>query len=124
MKRILTFLLAGLAVQATIVPSISLDELIDRSEVIAHGRVTRSWCAWDTAHKYIWTHNQIEVLDWMRGSGARQVIASEPGGELDGLGMKLSGALEYAVGEETIVFLYRTPIGFLRATGYGQGKYT
>jgi hypothetical protein len=38
--------------------------------------------------------------------------------------MRFAGALDYAVGEETIVFLYRTPIGFLRATGYGQGKYT
>jgi hypothetical protein len=28
------------------------------------------------------------------------------------------------MGEEAVVFLYRTPIGYLRATGYGQGKYT
>ena len=37
--------------------------------------------------------------------------------------MRFSGALEYSVGEEAIVFLYRTPIGYLRATGSGQGKY-
>jgi len=38
--------------------------------------------------------------------------------------MRISGAPDYAVGEEAIVFLYRTPIGYLRATGYGQGKFT
>jgi hypothetical protein len=38
--------------------------------------------------------------------------------------MTISGALDYALGEEAIVFLYRTPVGYLRATGYGQGKYT
>jgi hypothetical protein len=38
--------------------------------------------------------------------------------------MRISGAPDYAAGEELIVFLYRTPIGYLRATGYGQGKYT
>ena len=43
---------------------------------------------------------------------------------MDGLTMSISGALDYAVGEEAVVFLYRTPIGYLRATGYGQGKYT
>jgi hypothetical protein len=52
------------------------------------------------------------------------VVVSEPGGSLDGVSMSISGTPDYAVGEEAIVFLYRTPIGYLRATGYGQGKYT
>ena len=108
----------------TTVPSVGLEELIDQSEAIVHGRVVRSWAAWDGAHKYIWTHHLIAVIDAVRGAGAGYVVASEPGGQLDGVGMRFSGALEYALGEETIVFLYRTPIGFLRATGYGQGKYT
>jgi hypothetical protein len=124
MKRSLISLLLCIAAQAATVPSVGLEELIDQSEAIVHGRVVRSWSAWDTAHKYIWTHHEIAVIDPLRGAGASFVVASEPGGELDGVGMKFSGALEYAVGEEAIVFLYKTPIGYLRATGYGQGKYT
>jgi hypothetical protein len=98
--------------------------LIDSSEVIAHGRVERSWPAWDNAHKYIWTHHQIAVLDSIRGTQAPSIVVSEAGGELDGVGMKMSGALPYRIGEEVVVFLYRTPVGYLRAVGFGQGKYS
>ena len=124
MKRSLLSLLVCVAAQATTVPSLELDELLDQSETIVHGRVVRSWAAWDGAHKYIWTHHLIAVIDAVRGDGSGYVVASEPGGELAGVGMRFPGALDYAVGEVAIVFLYRTPIGFLRATGYGQGKYT
>jgi len=122
--RAISSLLACLAVQAAVVPALSLEQVIDQSEVIVHGRVARSWSAWDNAHKYIWTHHLIEVIDRVRGAEVRSIVASEPGGELDGVGMRFSGSIAYAVGEETIVFLYRTPIGYLRATGNGQGKYT
>lgn len=124
MQHSLLFLLLCVTAHATTVPSVGLEELVDQSETIVHGRVVRSWAAWDGAHKYIWTHHLIAVIDAVRGAGAGYVVASEPGGQLDSVGMRFSGALDYAVGEETIVFLYRTPIGFLRATGYGQGKYT
>ncbi len=123
MKRFLG-LLVCFAAYATLVPALSVEALIDSSEVIAHGRVERSWPAWDNAHKYIWTHHEIAVLDSIRGTAARSVVVSEPGGEVDGVGMKVSGALPYGVGEEIVVFLYRTPVGYLRAVGYGQGKYS
>jgi hypothetical protein len=124
MKRALILPLICVAAQAALVPALSLEELIDQSEIIVHGRVTRSWAAWDSGHKYIWTHYLISVIDPIRGNPAASVVVSEPGGMLDGMGMTVSGALDYAVGEEAIVFLYRTPIGYLRATGLGQGKYT
>ena len=126
MSRLLLslLLLICFTAQATTVPSVGLEELVDQSEIIVHGRVVQSWATWDGAHKYIWTHHLIAVIDGVRGSGAGYVVASEPGGQLGNVGMRFSGALDYGVGEETVVFLYRTPIGFLRATGYGQGKYT
>ena len=124
MKRVLILSLVCLAAQATLVPALSLEELIERSEIIAHGRVASSWPAWDSGHKYIWTHFRLDVLDPIRGNPGASVVVSEPGGSLDGVSMSISGAPDYALGEEAIVFLYRTPIGYLRATGYGQGKYT
>jgi hypothetical protein len=124
MKRALILLLVCLAAQATLVPALSLEALIDQSEIIVHGRVIGSWPAWDSGHKYIWTHYRIEVLDPIRGNPGTSLVVSEPGGALDGELMTISGALNYAMGEEAIVFLYRTPIGYLRATGHGQGKYT
>jgi len=122
MKRSLLPLLLCIVAQATTVPSVGLEDLVDQSETIVHGRVIRSWAAWDSAHKYIWTHHLIKVIDAVRGAGAAYVVASEPGGQVGGVGMMFAGVPVYQVGEETIVFLYRTPVGFLRATGYGQGK--
>ena len=124
MKRALILPLICIAAQATLVPALSLERLIGQSEIIVHGRVTSSWAAWDSGHKYIWTHYRIEVLDPIRGNPGDSVVVSEPGGSLDGVTMRISGAPDYGLGEEAIVFLYRTPIGYLRATGYGQGKYT
>ena len=45
--RAISSLLACLAVQAAVVPALSLEQVIDQSEVIVHGRVARSWSAWD-----------------------------------------------------------------------------
>ena len=122
--KILVFILVCLTAQATLVPALSLEGLVDQSEIIVHGRITNSWPAWDSAHKYIWTHHRVEIVDLLRGRAGSSVTISEPGGSLDGVSMSISGAPDYAVGEEAIVFLYRTPIGYLRSTGYGQGKYT
>jgi hypothetical protein len=49
---------------------------------------------------------------------------SEPGGILDGIEQSTSGTLPYFAGEHVVLFLYRTPIGYLRTAGAGQGKFT
>ena len=44
MKRLfLSLLFMCVAAQAASVPSVSLEELVDQSEAIVHGRVARSW---------------------------------------------------------------------------------
>jgi hypothetical protein len=104
-------------------PRLGFEELVNGSQFIVHGRVMRSWPAWDARHAYIWTHHEIEVYDPIRGAGSR-ITVSEPGGELDGIGQRFGGALPYAPGERVLLFLERTPIGYLRAVGGGQGKFT
>src|SRR5215212_2782640 len=108
-------LLLAFAASAAVVPTLTVDELVDRSEIIVHGRIARSWAAWDGAHKYIWTHHEVEIIDPIAGAGYAPVVVSEPGGKLDGIEMRFSGTVSYAVGEEAVVFLYRTPIGYYRS---------
>jgi hypothetical protein len=109
---------------ATLVPRLSLEELVHSSDVIVHGRIARSWIAWDQDRKLIWTHYSLEIHDPLKLSGPQQIVVSEPGGILDGIGMQVSGATSFVQGEEVIVFLHRTPSGYLRMTGWGQGKYS
>ena len=110
--------------EAASVPRYSLERLVDSSQFIVQGTVVRSWTGWDSEHKYVWTHSEIQVEETLRGAAQRTLVVSEPGGSLDGVRMLFTGTVPYTVGERVVLFLMRTPIGFLRAAGGGQGKFT
>ena len=122
--RIFPILCCAATVWGAQVPRFSLEDLVDGSQYIVHGRVIHTWTGWDAKHLYLWTHHEIEVADTLRGAPGVRVTVSEPGGSLDGVHQSFSGALPFVPGEEVVVFLYRTPIGFLRAAGGAQGKFT
>lgn len=105
------------------VPRLSLEQMVESSERIVHGRSVRSWSAWDADHRIIWTHYEIEVSDSLKGEPVRTMVVSEPGGAVDGMELTIAGMPRYGAGEEMVMFLYRTPIGLWRARGLGQGKY-
>lgn len=117
-------LLLVCAAGATSVIQLSFEELVDRSEAIVSGQVTRSWAAWDAEHKFIWTHYEVAVSAVHKGTPGTTVVVSEAGGTLDGRVMTIAGTVTYRAGENVLVFLTRVPNGYLRTTGWGQGKYT
>ena len=90
---------------------------------MASGRIVREWTAWDSGHKYIWTHYQLRTSGVHKGAAGPMVEFAEPGGMADGMGMTIAGAVRYSVGDNVMVFLQRMPNGYLRTTGWGQGKY-
>jgi hypothetical protein len=109
---------------ATLIPRLSFEELTDASDLIVSGRVSAAWTAWDREHKYIWTHYSLSVASSLKGTPATIVEFAEPGGALDGRVMNISGTVSYAVGDNMVVFLARMPNGYLRTTGWAQGKYS
>ena len=109
---------------ATTLARLSFEELTDKADLVATGTVTRSWTAWDAEHKYIWTHYEMSVAGGLKGNLARTVEFAEVGGMVDGVGMNVVGSVAYQTGEHVMVFLTRQPNGYLRTTGWGQGKYT
>jgi hypothetical protein len=119
MIRLLLF--AAITFFGAVAPRYTLEELAAHSEFIVHGRIAASRVAWDARHKYIWTHYDVAVIESIRG-GPAAIAVSEPGGSLDGVNQQFSGAVSYSAGEEVVLFLYRTPIGYLRTTGGLQGK--
>ena len=122
MRNLFTLLLAAVALQGAVAPRYTLEELTSRSEIIVHGRIGASRAAWDAQHKYIWTHYDVSVIENLRGARVAAITVSEPGGSLDGVNQLFSGATAYAPGEEVVLYLYRTPIGYLRTVGGPQGK--
>jgi hypothetical protein len=119
----LVFLLLP-ALKATTIPRLTFEQLTDASDVIASGTVTRSWAAWDAEHKYIWTHYTLSVGDSAKGNSASTVEFAEPGGALGATTMSIAGTVSYGIGDRVVVFLSRMPNGYLRTSGWSQGKYT
>lgn len=117
-------LLFALNAGAASVPGLTFEQLTDRSELIVSGQVTRSWSDWDSAHKFIWTHYELSVSSVQKGAPGSTVVVSEPGGVVGVQGMNVAGAVRYQPGEQVLLFLQRMPNGYLRTTGWGQGKYT
>lgn len=77
-------------------------------------------------HQFVWTHYELSVTEWLKAPTAaeRTILVSEPGGTADGITMRSDEAIPYAAGERVVVLAWRTPEGFLRAAGNGQGKFT
>jgi hypothetical protein len=105
------------------VPRLSLEDLVAHSDTIVEGQVVRTWTAMDSENRFIWTHYEIRVSNQLKGPAQTTVEIGEPGGTLNGVTLLVPGATPYKLGEPVSVFLYRTPIGYLRTTNYGQGKF-
>jgi hypothetical protein len=109
---------------ATLIPTLSFEQLTDASDLIVAGHIANSWVAWDREHKYIWTHYTIAVTSAVKGGAASVVEFAEPGGVLEDRSMVIAGSVSYAVGDRMLIFLERMPNGYLRTTGWAQGKYS
>ena len=126
-RRATLLIVAGLLLlnigRATVIGRLSFEDLVDTSELVIAGKVTRSWAAWDAHRKYIWTHYEVAVQSAQKGAAGATVEMAEPGGALDGIVMGIAGTPVYTPGENVLVFLQRMPNGYLRTTGWGQGRY-
>lgn len=120
---LLAALLVAPLASATTIAKLSFNQLTDRSDLVISGTVIRSWAAWDAQHKYIWTHYEVSVLSQIKGTAGRTVEIEELGGVVGDSGMTVPGTVIYQSGEKVLVFLSRQPNGYLRTTGWGQGKY-
>ena len=114
-------LLSGL-LRATIVPRMSLEQMVAQSDFIVHGRIGNSWAAWDAARRWIWTHHEVELYEALKSAGPSRIVVSVPGGIADGIGMQVSGTARFTGGQEVLLFLQRAPNGYLRITAWTQGQ--
>jgi hypothetical protein len=121
-NRFFFSLIFPLVCLGTSIVRVSLEDTVAQAEWIVEGDVVRNWCGWDSGRHMIWTHTEIAVRDRWKGSAGSNLTVSEPGGAVDGYAMDVVGMVRYRTGEHVVAFLYRTPIGFIRTVGLGQGK--
>jgi hypothetical protein len=96
----------ALAARATVLVPLDTKALTARAERIVLAVVESQTARWSSDHQAIFTDVTLRVTRAYKGSvkaGDRIVVRRE-GGELDGLGMRVSGAAGFTVGEEVVVF--------------------
>lgn len=116
------FMLAGSA-SATVMIREDLDTLSRQADVIVRGKVKRMASRWTADNLRIVTDVDIEVAESLKGSPARVVRLTQPGGEVGDVGQRVSGLAAFSQGEEVVVFLQRRPGEVYWVEGMAQGKY-
>ncbi len=97
--------------------------LTQSSDAVIRGTVKSSQSRWTADHKRIITEVTIEVAEFFKGQGTRTLVVQQPGGEVDGIGQKVSGLASFTQGEEVVLFLERLGAEKYRVAGMAQGKY-
>lgn len=113
----------GLAAEASSVRVVTLDEMLDRSELLFEGRVIAQAVHQDRRSGRIYTYVTFEVLDVLKGpSSAPTVRLRYLGGSRHGLTLSVSDLHIPAVGERGIYFVERQRPGQVHPLyGWSQG---
>ncbi len=119
----LAFFVAPGQARATSMLYQDLSALTQSSDAVVHGTVKKTESRWSGDHQRIVTEVSIDVSEFIKGRGAKTVVVLQPGGEVGGIGQKISGLASFAEGEEVVLFLERQGAQKYRVAGMAQGKY-
>jgi len=124
MKPLALALLLGVAAPALASTALQMDvpALTTHATDVVRGKVLASTPTWTGDHRRIVTRVEVEVLETWKGSAAGRITVLQPGGELDGIGQRVSGVAELGAGEEVVLFLERAGPHH-RVVGLAQGVY-
>ena len=112
----------GAPLTATTLVLASDGRMVDRSDLVAIGRVTRADAV--ESARGVWTLSEIAVEQTLKGTHRGAITVSEPGGRTDSRLTVVFGAPRYAPGERVLVFLVLDESGTYRTTDMIAGKFT
>ncbi|MBL8922043.1 MAG: hypothetical protein JNJ54_24550 [Myxococcaceae bacterium] len=98
-------LLAPLSALATVVLSMSMEEMATRAPLVLRGTVHRVDTQWDEAHAGLWTTSEVVVREVLKGPARTTVLVKQPGGTLNGFSQRVSGVASFTPGEDVVLFL-------------------
>lgn len=102
-------LLAPLSALATVVLSMSMEEMATRAPLVVRGTVHRVDTQWNEQHTRIVTLSEVVVREVLKGQERTTVLVRQPGGLVGGFGQRVVGAATFAPGEDVVVFLEPAP---------------
>jgi hypothetical protein len=118
-------LLTAVALTATTVVPMSVEELTHRSSHVVRARATESWAQWNSDHSMIHTYTRLQVVDRWKGAGPDSVVVKQPGGTAEGYTQRVAGVRQFTSGEEAVLFLRPSDArdGSMVVTGLIQGNF-
>lgn len=114
----------AMAVQATTLRRMSLDELVTAASVVARVRCENNETRWEGGH--IWTFTTFEVVETLKGHETNlpaRITVRLIGGKAGHVISTVDGAPRFGAGEEAILFLEPTPAGEFTVTSWVQGTF-
>ncbi len=114
-------LLAAPVAQATTIAPLTVEQMVDGSDLIVRGTVTDVWTSTDQMG--LATHALVKVEKTLKGAAVDEVDVFTPGGELDGATSLVDGAPRYGVGERVLLLLNARKDGTYLNVALAGGKY-
>ena len=110
---------------ATIMVPLTVEDLTVRSRAVVRATVRQRQSVWDKNRKRIYTLTELAVSEVIHGEAPKTILIRTLGGEVDGVGMKVSGTPRLQDEQDVVVFLRDDPVeatGFM-VVGMSQGLY-
>jgi hypothetical protein len=104
------------------VKEMSAQDLTTASTAVFYGKCSKKSCDWDKNHRIIYTYVTVTPEAYIKGNLGSQPVIAVPGGQVGDVIYEVSDMPEFAVGEETIAFVWTNSAGNNLVTGGFQGR--
>lgn len=93
--------------EATVVVPLTREELATQSDLVVRATVLSRRSAWNDDHTQIMSWTRIRVTEYLKGTGDRELVIRQIGGEVDGLASAIPGDGRLVPGQHAVLFLRR-----------------
>lgn len=115
----------GNQAQATVAVLMTLDEMVELSELVVVGQPVERYSRWEElgGSKRIVTYTKVVVDESVQGKADSEIWVRTLGGRVDKIGQAVAGEADLKLGETSLVFLARAGDDQIVVTGMAQGHF-
>ncbi len=108
---------------AVVAKPLSLDELVEKSDIIFAGTAIAIESRWNDEHTRIYTYATFRVDEYLKGSGGDTLVIESLGGVVGDMGYAASGMPYFRKDERVVLFTSASSSGARGVTGWNQGRF-
>jgi hypothetical protein len=105
-----------------------MQERLDQAEIVVRGEPREGYTDWvthDNGVQRIYTFNEFQVTEPLKGDPKEIVVVRQPGGEKGGVGLRVSGVAKLAPGQDLVLNLGpENPDGSRNLLGLSTGSFS